>query len=59
VATAKKRNESMQANPMASPLLQAEAEADAMRQLPVAIANFKGQTLVINGVVTPTVSTNK
>ena len=59
VATAKKRNESMQANPMAIPLLKAEAEADAMRQLPVAIANFKGQTLVINGVVTPTVSTNK
>jgi hypothetical protein len=59
VATAKKRNESMQANPMAIPLLKAEAEADAMRQLPVAIANFQGQTLVINGVVTPTVSTNK
>jgi hypothetical protein len=49
----------MQANPMAIPLLKAEAEADAMRQLPVAIANFKGQTLVINGVVTPTVATNK
>jgi len=59
VATAKKRNESMQANPMAIPLLKAEAEAEAMRQLPVAIANFKGQTLVINGVVTPTVQTNK
>ena len=58
VATAKKRNESMQANPMAIPLLKAEAEADAMRKLPDAIANFKGQTLVINGVVTPTVSTN-
>jgi hypothetical protein len=58
VATAKKRNESMQANPMAIPLLKAEAEAEAMRQLPVAIANFKGQTLVINGVVTPTVQTN-
>jgi len=26
--------------------------------LPDAIANFKGQTLVINGVVTPTVQTN-
>jgi hypothetical protein len=38
--------------------LKAEAEADAMRKLPDAIANFKGQTLVINGVVTPTVSTN-
>jgi hypothetical protein len=49
----------MQANPMAIPLLKAEAEADAMRQLPAAIANFKGQTLVINGVVTPTVATNK
>ena len=58
VATAKKRNESMQANPMAIPLLKAEAEADAIRELPKAIANFKGQTLVINGVVTPTVNTN-
>jgi hypothetical protein len=58
VATARKRNESMQANPMAIPLLKAEAEADAMRALPGAIANFKGQTLVINGVVTPTVTTN-
>ena len=58
VATARKRNESMQANPMAIPLLRAEAEADAMRNLPNAIANFKGQTLVINGVVTPTVQTN-
>jgi hypothetical protein len=58
VATARKRNESMQANPMAIPLLKAEAEADAMRSLPGAIANFKGQTLVINGVVTPTVQTN-
>jgi len=59
VATARKRNESMQANPMAIPLLKAEAEADAMRSLPGAIANFKGQTLVINGVVTPTVTTNQ
>ena len=59
VATARKRNESMQANPMAIPLLKAEAEAEAMRKLPDAIANFKGQTLVINGVVTPTVSANK
>lgn len=58
VATARKRNESMQANPMAIPLLKAEAEADAMRALPNAIAAFKGQTLVINGVVTPTVATN-
>lgn len=58
VATAKKRNESMQANPMAIPLLMAEAQAEAMRSLPGAIANFKGQTLVINGVVTPTVQTN-
>lgn len=58
VATARKRNESMQANPMAIPLLKAEAEAEAMRKLPDAIANFKGQTLVINGVVTPTVATN-
>ena len=58
VATAKKRNESMQANPMAIPLLMAEAQAEAMRKLPDAIANFKGQTLVINGVVTPTVQTN-
>ena len=59
VATARKRNESMQANPMAIPLLMAEAQAEAMRKLPDAIANFKGQTLVINGVVTPTVTTNK
>ena len=58
VATARKRNESMQANPMAIPLMMAEAQADAMRNLPGAIANFKGQTLVINGVVTPTVTTN-
>lgn len=58
VATARKRNESMQANPMAIPLLRAEAEAEAMRNLPTAIANFRGQTLVINGVVTPTVQTN-
>ena len=58
VATARKRNESMQANPMAIPLMMAEAQADAMRNLPGAIANFKGQTLVINGVVTPTVQTN-
>ena len=58
VATARKRNESMQANPMAIPLLKAEAEADAMRKLPDAISNFKGQTLVINGVITPTVNTN-
>jgi hypothetical protein len=49
----------MQANPMAIPLLKAEAEADAMRNLPGAIAAFRGQTLVINGVVTPTVATNK
>jgi hypothetical protein len=59
VATARKRNESMQANPMAIPLLKAEAEADAMRALPGAIAMFKGQTLVINGVVVPTVQANK
>lgn len=59
VITAKKRNESMQANPMAIPLLKAEAEADAVRALPRAIAEFKGQTLVINGVVTPTVTTNQ
>jgi regulator of protease activity HflC (stomatin/prohibitin superfamily) len=58
VATARKRNESMQANPMAIPLLMAEAQAEAMRKLPDAIAAFKGQTLVINGVVTPTVTTN-
>jgi hypothetical protein len=58
VATARKRNESMQANPMAIPLLMAEAQAEAMRKLPDSIANFKGQTLVINGVVTPTVQTN-
>jgi regulator of protease activity HflC (stomatin/prohibitin superfamily) len=58
VATAKKRNESMQANPMTIPLLLAEAEAASLRALPGAIAAFKGQTLVINGVVTPTVQTN-
>mgnify|MGYP003343648993 FL=1 len=59
VATAKKRNESMQANPTMIPLMMAEAQADAMRRLPDAISNFKGQTLVINGVVTPNVNTNK
>lgn len=59
VATARKRDEAMKANPMAIPLLKAEAEAEAMRKLPDAIANFKGQTLVINGVVTPNVNTNK
>ena len=58
VATARKRDEAMKANPMAIPLLKAEAEAEAIRELPKAIANFKGQTLVINGVVTPTVNTN-
>ena len=58
VATAKKRNESMQANPTMIPLMMAEAQADAMRRLPDAISSFKGQTLVINGVVTPTVNTN-
>lgn len=58
VATAKKRNESMQANPTMIPLMMAEAQADAMRRLPDAISSFKGQTLVINGVVTPTVTTN-
>ena len=58
VATAKKRAESMAANPTMIPLMLAEAQSDAMRRLPDAISSFKGQTLVINGVVTPTVNTN-
>ena len=59
VATAKKRNESMQANPTMIPLLKAEAEAEYLRNMPGAIANFKGQTLIINGSATPTVQVNK
>jgi regulator of protease activity HflC (stomatin/prohibitin superfamily) len=60
VATAKKRNESMQANPTMIPLLKAEAEAEYLRGLPGAITHFKGQTLIINGPTpTPTVNVNK
>ena len=55
VATARKRNESMQANPMAIPLLKAEAEAQYLRDMPSAIANFKGQTLIIGGSAQPVV----
>jgi hypothetical protein len=57
VATAKKRNESMQANPTMIPLMKAEAEADYLRAMPRAIAEFKGQTLIIGGAqVTPAVN---
>ena len=59
VATAKKRNESMQANPTMIPLLKAEAEADYLRNIPGAIANFKGQTLIIGGGATPVVPVGK
>lgn len=59
VATAKKRNESMQANPTMIPLMKAEAEAEYLRNMPGAIANFKGQTLIINSSATPTVQVNK
>ncbi|HMV80983.1 MAG TPA: SPFH domain-containing protein [Leptospiraceae bacterium] len=55
VATAKKRNESMQANPTMIPLMKAEAEAQYLRELPAAIANFKGQTLIIGGGASPVV----
>lgn len=55
VATAKKRNESMQANPTMIPLMKAEAEAQYLRELPSAIANFKGQTLIIGGGASPVV----
>lgn len=55
VATSKKRNESMQANPTMIPLLKAEAEAQYLRDLPGAIAGFKGQTLIIGGSAQPVV----
>ena len=55
VATAKKRNESMQANPTMIPLMTAEAQAQYLRELPSAIANFKGQTLIIGGSAQPVV----
>lgn len=55
VATSKKRNESMQANPTMIPLLKAEAEAEYLRNIPGAIANFKGQTLIIGGSAQPVV----
>lgn len=55
VATAKKRNESMQANPTMIPLMTAEAQAQYLRDLPAAIANFKGQTLIIGGSAQPVV----
>jgi hypothetical protein len=55
VATAKKRNESMQANPTMIPLMTAEAQAQYLRELPGAIANFKGQTLIIGGSAQPVV----
>lgn len=59
VATAKKRNESMQANPTMIPLMKAEAEAEYLRNMPGAIANFKGQTLIINGGATPVIPVSK
>jgi regulator of protease activity HflC (stomatin/prohibitin superfamily) len=55
VATSKKRNESMQANPTMIPLLTAEAQAQYLKELPGAIANFKGQTLIIGGSAQPVV----
>ena len=55
VATSKKRAESMAANPTMIPLLKAEAEAQYLRDMPAAIANFKGQTLIIGGGATPVV----
>jgi hypothetical protein len=55
VATAKKRNESMQANPTMIPLMTAEAQAQYLKELPNAIANFKGQTLIIGGSAQPVV----
>jgi hypothetical protein len=55
VATARKRNESMQANPTMIPLMKAEAEAQYLREMPSAIANFKGQTLIIGGSAQPVV----
>lgn len=59
VATAKKRNESMQANPTMIPLMKAEAEAQYLRELPSAIANFKGQTLIIGGGAAPVIPVGK
>jgi regulator of protease activity HflC (stomatin/prohibitin superfamily) len=55
VATSKKRAESMAANPTMIPLLKAEAEAQYLRDIPHAIANYKGQTLIIGGGATPVV----
>lgn len=55
VATSKKRAESMAANPTMIPLLKAEAEAQYLRDMPHAIANYKGQTLIIGGGATPVV----
>lgn len=55
VATSKKRAESMAANPTMIPLLKAEAEAQYLRDMPNAIANFKGQTLIIGGSAQPVV----
>lgn len=55
VATSKKRAESMAANPTMIPLLKAEAEAQYLRDMPSAIANFKGQTLIIGGSAQPVV----
>jgi len=60
VNTARKRAESMAANPTMIPLLKAEAEAEYLRGIPHAIANFKGQTLIIGSAqVTPTVNVSK
>lgn len=59
VATSKKRAESMAANPTMIPLLKAEAEAQYLRDMPGAIANFKGATLIIGGGATPVVPVGK
>ena len=37
------------------PLMTAEAQAQYLRELPGAIANFKGQTLIIGGSAQPVV----
>jgi hypothetical protein len=59
VATSKKRAESMAANPTMIPLLKAEAEAQYLRDMPHAIANFKGQTLIIGQSAQPVVSVSQ
>lgn len=59
VETAKKRAESMAANPMAIPLMKAEAEAEYLRELPKAIAAFKGGSLILGSGATPVVNVGK